>query len=237
MQSTAHARHNIFSAEPINNEKKKASRKDVKRVSFVDSMPTTPSTPQDSPPQHIGKLTKSPSNMSSSLPDIDFDVRKKLAVKDLSVKFVHKSPTFNVATTMGVKSPSTKLQSTEDRVNNILNDMFALDDDADLNSISKASLASMHSQGVASQGPPPSQPSQRSTAAGKPTFSSSQSLSYSHTAKSNKYSVKIMPNSYFFGDNHSVVEVDDDDYESTGMRHIYSPHSDESVLMVLVYSV
>ncbi|RYH19918.1 hypothetical protein EON65_25255 [archaeon] len=199
--NSAHTRHNIFKAEPpVLKSKKHGSTKALDSVVIhkIDS-PGHGRVSFDVPSQSNSPPVQSPaSSPSQSLPEIEWNARKKLAIKDLSVKFSNKSPAFNVASTYGHPSP----ESTKFGSSNKMGDSYFIYDQEDESSVSKASRHS----------------------------NTSTRLDLHKESRSNHSKSKhsIAGNSYFFNDNHSIVEVDDEDnYEDTEIEEdlsVQQPH-------------
>lgn len=200
--NSAHTRHNIFKAEPPALKSKKYSNKALLDSGEVEKKDSPgqgrvsfdlPSSPPNSPP-----VLSPASSPSQSLPEIEWNARKKLAIKDLSVKFSNKSPAFNVASNYGHPNP----ESTKYGASNKLGDSYFVFDQEDDSSVSKASRHSNTS-----------------------TRLDLQKESRSNHSKS-KHS--IAGNSYFFSDNHSIIEVEDEDnYDETEIEEdlsVQQPH-------------
>eukprot|EP01039_Chlorochromonas_danica_P005985 gene5985-6590_t len=241
MLSSVHARHNIFTAEPLNRgavshqnqtpnksyPRSNQNSSSSKRVSFSDEKTTQKNLGNvnslNSPGNYLipketsGKMNKNSNGGSGSggsgtgtetLPEIDLNVRQKLAMKDLAVKFSHKSSTLNIASNYG-SSPDLKssLSSSFKPSASSPYEMFSYDDDNngedygdDQNSFSKISHASnpsvrldLHKETLSSK------------------HNQKQQIQQQQPLKN------IMPNSYFFNDNHSVKEVEE--YEETNDGH------------------
>lgn len=239
MLSSVHARHNIFTAEPLNrgarshqnhtpNNKSyphvNQNSSSSKRVSFSDEKPTQKTLVNLSSPGNYlipkdssGRMDKNSTGGSGNgnsgnggtstetLPEIDLNVRQKLAMKDLAVKFSHKSSTLNIASNYG-SSPDLKSSLSSSFKPSSPYEMFSYDDDNngedygdDQNSFSKISHAS--------------NPSVRLDL-------HKETLSSKHNQKQQQqqqHLKNIMPNSYFFNENHSVKEVEE--YEEINDGH------------------